>query len=134
VQQTARRNRISFARCVHDERQHPARNHSNSIEDADRGNAQKVPQAGKEHRGGLRDQRSAYHGRQSRLLAAFRDVACGPVGKGVQQLRGDEAAERERSCLRRRGAVTKGSVEPGPKRASRDHACLGAQAADVVPG
>jgi len=57
-------NLFRLARCIHEEWQDPARNHSDSIHNVDRRNAQHVSQAGQEHGGGLRDQRSAYYGRQ----------------------------------------------------------------------
>jgi len=121
-----------LARCVHEERQDPARNHSDRIENVDRGNAQQVSQAGQEHGSALRDQRSAYDARQDRIACALRRPVRGSVIEGMQKLGGDETAESDRACLWRGMAIAKGSVEPGAERAGRNHASLGAEPADMV--
>jgi len=125
-------NLFRLAGCVHEEWQDPARNHNDSIQNVDRSNAQQVSQAGQEHGGGLRDQRSAYDARQDRIACALRRPVSGAVIEGVQKLRGDETAEGDRPCLWRGVAIAKGSVEPGRKRAGRNHASLGAEPADMV--
>jgi hypothetical protein len=83
-------NQLRLAGCVNEEWQDPARNHSDRIENVDRGNAQQVSQARHEHGGELHDQRSAYYARQDRIACALRRPVSGAVIEGVQKLRGDE--------------------------------------------
>src|SRR5262249_29846060 len=78
------------------------------------------------------DQRSAYDGRQDRIVCALRRPVSGAVIEGMQELRGDEAAESDRPCLWRGVAIAKDSVEPCAERAGRNYASLGAEPADMV--
>ncbi len=71
---------FSPAGGVHEEWQHPARNHSGSIENIDGANAQQASQARQEHSGSLGGQRCAYYRRQNGMTRPRPLAVSGSVG------------------------------------------------------